>query len=232
MKQFKTLIQNIVEATGAASKAAALRFTRGMTPAPVKSGKTVVKSLPVSGGGSRYGVFPEDPAAPGSDKPYDMQTHLDRKSALSAATDRRQQVKSAAAEQGKVRGIAKAKEAAELAARLASTAQEAKSGSGVIFQHKTMKPGETIGVDLVDGDFGYIHKHINNGKSYFANKNGGKAHEVDSLNPSLHHVTVMSKKGKVAKPVARIHHGDATPVKSGKIDIKSGTFVTVDDINT
>ena len=232
MKKFKQLIINVVEATGAASKAAAIGFRRSLQPAPIKSSTNVVKDIPLSGGGKTIGVFPEDPASPGSGKPYDLETHLNRQSAVRAASDRRQQVKSAAAKEGEARGIAKAKEAAQMAARLASTAQQAKSGSGVISQHKNMKPGETIGVDLVDGDFGYIHKHVNNGKSYFADRNGGRAHEVDSLNPSLHHVTVMSKKGKVAKPIARIHHGDATPVKSGKIDTKSGAFFTGDDINT
>ena len=239
MKKFKQLMVNIVEATGAASKAAALRFTRSLKPAPVKSGTTVVKDVPLSGGGKRPQIFPEDPSMPGSGKPYDLQTHTDRKAAISYGKGRRAEVKAAAEAEGKARGEAKAKQAAEMAARIATATKEATKGSGVKKQIDTLEPGQTIAVDLQDGGFGYVHHaepRFSGEKSvkYFSKGNNQQAHPIHGvrIQPDHLEITTPRKKGKNVDiaVVGKVNHKDATPIKSGGVD-RNGRFVTQHDIN-
>ena len=225
MRNFKQLISTIKEATGAASKAAALRFTRSREPAPVKTRRNVYPADDLPG-------FPEDPLNPG--QPYNKQTYLDREALLSGARDTKEKTKAAAAAQGEAEGKAKAQAAAELAARIASTKQQATKGSGVMKQIDELPKGGTIGVDLVDGGSGYVHHDERTGTKFFARGNNQQAHPIHrvQVHPDHLKITTPKKSGRNVKfpVVGQIHHKDATPVKSGSITRK-GTFTTGDDIN-
>jgi hypothetical protein len=223
MRKFKELVKAIYEATGAASKAAALRFTRSREPAPIDTGREVYPS-----------GFPEDPLKPG--QPYNKQTYLDRYALSSGARDVRDRRKAAAAAKGAAEGEAKQRAAAELAARITVTKQQASEGTGVKKQIENLKAGETIGVDLVDGGFGYVHHDGDTGIKFFAKGNRERAHPIHStpVQPDHVQITTPKKSGKnIQFPVVgKIHHRDATPVKSGRIDRRTGAFITDHDINT
>jgi hypothetical protein len=141
----------------------------------------------------------------------------------------------AAVAKGAAEGEAKAKAAAELAARIAATKQQATKGTGVAKQIQLLQAGQTIGVDLVDGGFGYIHHDADSGTKFFAKDNNQTAHAIHSVqfHPEHLKITTPKKSGKnVQFPVVgTIHHRDATPVKSGGIDRRTGRFVTQHDLN-
>lgn len=159
---------------------------------------------------------------------------------LELAGKRRAEVKAAAEAEGKARGEAKAKQAAEMAARLASASQEATRGTGVKKQIDSLQPGQTIAVDLLDGGFGYVH-HAEprfGGEpsvKYFSKGNNQTAHPIHSLRVQPDHleVTTPKKSGKNVNisVVGKINHRDATPIKSGSVDSKTGKFTTSHDIN-
>lgn len=227
MKKFKQLIVDIVEATGAASKAAAIRFTRSLKPAPIKSNTTVVKDVPMSGGGKTLEVFPEDPSMPGSGKAYDLQTYQDRQVALSAGKDRRERVKSELQTQAAQRGKEKAKSTAALTKQIAKSETSAKT-FGIPDIHAIVKgqqgPKDVAGVTVVGHEKnGYIALH--QGVLHFKHPNG-KTHAGIELQPSHQGIAVwaMSKGKRSNKPIAHIHpKGDAIPVsgyvRSGNVQI-------------
>lgn len=210
MRKFKDLISTIAEATktGVARYQAAFRDQR-----------------PVEDPFSQVGVYGRKTSTYGA--------VTAQQAGLELAGKRRDEVKAAAAAEGKAKGEAKAKQAAELAARIASTTKQATTGSGVMKQIDALRPGQTIGVDLVDGGSGYVHHH-ENGTKYFAKGHNKPAHPIHKvqIHPDHLKITTPRKSGRnVSFPVvATIHHGDATPVKSGSID-RMGRFVTTDDIN-
>jgi hypothetical protein len=144
----------------------------------------------------------------------------------------RDKVKAAAAAEGKAKGEAKARAAAELAARISKT----KSEAGANEQIESLRPGETLGVDLVDGGFGYVHHHQETKTKYFAKGNNEKAHPIHSVEVHPDHlkITTMKTTGKnrTKTTLANVHHRDATPVKSGGIDRRTGAFTTQHDLNT
>ena len=211
MKKFKDLISIIAEATktGVARYQAAFRDQR-----------------PVEDPFSQVGAF-------GSRQTSTYGAVTAKEAGLELAQKRRVQVQAAAKAEGQATGEAKVKQAAELAARIATTTQQATTGSGVMKQIDALRSGQTIGVDLVDGGSGYVHHH-ENGTKYFSKGHNKPAHPIHKvqIHPDHLKITTPRKSGRnVTFPVvATIHHGDATPVKSGSID-RMGRFVTTDDIN-
>ena len=223
MRKFKELISTIKEATGAASKAAALRFTRSREPAPVKTDRYVYPADDLPG-------FPEDPLKPG--KPYDNQTYLDRKGLLSGARDKREKTKAAAAAQGEVEGKAKAERIKSQSKQMATTEKAAKS-FGIPDIHAILdgEHGEkdVAGVTVVGHEKnGYIAKH--QGSVHFKHPDG-KTHGNVELRPSPNGIAIWAASSgtkKSVKPIAHIHpKGDAIPVRGGVS--KGNIFVNQED---
>jgi len=211
MRKFKELVQLVAEA----SRAGVAKYQavdRDMRPVSVKD--------PGSAFGYKWTTYGQQTAAAAG---------------IENAGRRRDEVKAAAAAQGEVEGKAKAQAAAELAARIAKTSKEASEGSGVDKQIKELKAGQTIGVDLVDGGFGYVHHDERTGTKFFARGNRQRAHPIHktSIQPDHLQITTPKKSGRNVKfpVVAKIHHKDATPIKSGEIDKRTGVFTTKHDIN-
>jgi hypothetical protein len=211
MRKFKELIKFVVEA----SRAGVAKYQAGL-----RDKRTVWVKDPGAAFGSRQSTYGKETAAA---------------AAIETGLKRRDEVKAAAAAKGAAEGEAKAKAAAELAARIAATKQQATKGTGVAKQIQLLQAGQTIGVDLVDGGFGYIHHDADSGTKFFAKDNNQTAHPIHSVqfHPEHLKITTPKKSGKnVQFPVVgTIHHRDATPVKSGGIDRRTGRFTTQHDLN-
>jgi hypothetical protein len=217
MRKFKELVKAIYEATGAASKAAALRFTRSREPAPIDTGRKVYPS-----------GFPEDPLKPG--QPYDNQTYLDRTALISGAKDVRNRRKAAAAQEGAAEGEAKQKRIAIQTKRMRTTEKAAKT-LGIPDIDAILKAGDVAGVTVVGHENnGYIAMH--QGVKHFRHPNG-KTHANVELQASPNGIGVWASRvgKKSTKAIAYLHpKGDALPVsgnvKSGKITVDAE-----DDLN-
>jgi hypothetical protein len=204
MRKFKELVNKIYEATGAASKAAARDFLKSRKPSSVP------------------GV---------SQLQYD-----NRAAAIEFALMQKTKKQAEARIAGQQEGERKAARTKELMGKISATTKEASEGTGVKKQIEDLKAGETIGVDLVDGGFGYVHHDPDTGTKFFAKGNRERAHPIHStpVQPDHVQITTPKKSGKnIQFPVVgKIHHRDATPVKSGRIDRRTGAFITDHDINT
>jgi len=208
MRKFKELVQFVVEA----SRAGVAKYQAGLRDK---------RKVEVKDPGAAYGY---------RESTYGAETA--KAAAIETGRKRRDEVKAAAAAEGKAKGEAKARAAAELAARISRT----KSEAGANEQIESLRPGETLGVDLVDGGFGYVHHHQETNTKYFAKGNNEKAHPIHSVEVHPEHlkITTMKATGKnrTKTTLAHIHHRDATPVKSGGIDRRTGSFMTRHDLNT